>query len=312
MTVTSCSRPMKPGSRKAEFDEKYIAKYTETFQIITDNPRQGPRSIITQASLIGPDPIPFRFAPYYDDFSAYCRSVHVTDGTDGAEWWATVIWDNQLDTTRDFEDPTARPPIVRLRFAQFQKATEKDPAGNLITTSAGQPIIPAIEIDQSRPIITVERNEATFPANTAIAYQDAINNDTFYGADPGTAKMQNIDVGEEQLENDVRFRKVTYEIHFDRDGWESPILNRGTWFFDSSNNLVKLTHGEEPVLLDADGKLLNGNGTAFTSESDVEDEESDDDSDTKGPDDATYQTPKRYKRLDFGPLNLEYSLLPIS
>ena len=133
---------------------------------------------------------------------------------------------------------------------------------------------------------------------------DAINTDTFYGADPGCAKMANIDIGEEQFENNVRFRRTTYEIHFNRDGWEESFLNRGAKFLDENGNLVdfaSLGTGNDQALLKQDGTLLNGVGyVKLDSKNKI-----------KG-DQPNYLNPPRYKKLSFGALNLEYTLLPIS
>ncbi|HEY1603846.1 MAG TPA: hypothetical protein VGG64_29865 [Pirellulales bacterium] len=335
MGVLSCKILRGPGWRKASFDENYIAHYSEKYQIRVDDPTMGPRSVVVQASLVLPNPLPFRYAPYYDDFSALCRKVSVESGEEGKCWYATAEWDNAVDPNQNLQNPCDRPPKVSLKFAQFSRPIVRDKNGNLIATTAGQIILPALEIDDSRPVLTIERNEPTFPALTAIAYADAINTDEFYGAPPGTAKMQPPDIGDEQFENNVRFRVVRYEIHFNREGWEEPVLNRGTWFFDSSDNLIKLDAGMEPLLLKKDGTLLNGTGVPAPAvpepaeeeegdEDDVEsaelddqesgggtggaeDEESDDD-----PDEPYYLNPPRLKRMAFAPLDLYYSALPVT
>lgn len=304
MSVVNCNLDYGAGGDTCEVDDKFIRRHTRRWIVKTNSNYDTAYGVLTGASLTGPVPIPLIYARHPTDTLAFARKAKADRAEDPRKWFVTVEYDNQVDTSRNVENPIDRPPIVRLKFAQFQKPTPKDQDGNLICTTAGQPIIPAIEVDNSRPIITVERNEASFAAMTAIDYQDAISTDVFYGSDPGCAKMQNVDIGEERFENGVRFRTATYEIHFDRDGWQGPILNRGTKFYDSTGpnrKLVKVPSGGNPVMIKQDGTLLNGSGEVML----------DANNNVIG-DKPYYINPPRYKLRAFGALNLEYTLLPIT
>jgi len=298
MGVVSCKKDQQSGGQTFKINDKFERHYTIRYIILSDTVLGTSYEAYLGAVLHG---LPTPYTPHSYDPYAYTRNVSLDRAEDPRKWIAMVELDNCVDTSQNAENPIDRPPKIRQRFAQFQKPALKDADGNLIRTTAGQPIIPTIENDQSRPVITIERNEGVFRAITAVDYQDAISTDIVFGNDAGRAKMNTIDIGEEELQNNVRFRRHTYEIHFDDAGWEEPILNRGTWFFDTpGGNLIKLPSGQEPLLLKKDGTLLNGTGFVKL-----------DGSGNETGDKPYYLTPPRYKKRAFAPLNLEYSLLPI-
>src|SRR5262249_15878222 len=87
--------------------------------------------------------------------------------------------------------PLFKRPDVRWGFANFQRPgiwTIDNPS-RAIVNSAGEPFDPPVEIDDSRLVLTLVRNEPAFAPLTSLLYKDAINSDTFLGAAPGLAKI---------------------------------------------------------------------------------------------------------------------------
>jgi hypothetical protein len=147
-------------------------------------------------------------------------------------------------------------------------------------------------MDESRPVLTIKRNEPSFVGTLAIAYQDAVNTDSFAGANAGQCKIFNISAekhiepwGPEGAEEDVTYWSVTYEIHFRREGWHKDILDQGRYEIESGDKLKAIEDSEDrpvadPVLLDGSGKQLPAG------------------------EDPVFLPYHVYKRLPYAPLNL--------
>jgi hypothetical protein len=152
------------------------------------------------------------------------------DGDNPKLWVVRVEYDTEMP---EEEDPFDRPPEYSWTFAQFQKVAALDINGNAIVNSAGQYFDPPIEIDDSRPVLTIVRNEIYFNPAIAIAYQDAINSEWFFGFAPGVVKVANISAVS-QVEDDYPsagnkfyYWKVTYEFMMRRGGWTLQLLDQG-------------------------------------------------------------------------------------
>ncbi len=188
----------------------------------------------------------------------------------------TLQYESWLDSGGYELNPFMEPTRYSYAFAQFQKAIKRDIGNNYIKDSAGSMYNDIPTIDDSRPVITVKRNESSFPIGIATLYQDAVNTDvvringnTF---PVGTLKVQNITSGDPQTRQGIDFYAVTYTLEYRREGWAMLLIDEG--FFYLSGGVRKQavdpadnrTPSPTPVLLDgAGGRMAVGGTPTFLS-----------------------------------------------
>ena len=257
--------------RQASVDTKNVRNYTRTFRIITDSMLDGP----FQVTAI-PPPFPVLFGFYSDpaggiDLGALCNKITPRQTDEPFVWEVTCEFSSKIDNPEQAQDgsaqqnPLLRPPVVKWSMAKFQRPVDQDNDGSPIVNSAGERFDPPIEIDDSRPVLHISRNEATVDPSLIVQYQDAVNADTFFGCDPGTAKMDSI-CAESAFENGVFYWKFEYEIHFRFDGWAVQPLDQGYHHLVSGVPSVNRDPQSgnpypAPRLLDGAGNMLGSGGT---------------------------------------------------
>jgi hypothetical protein len=251
-------------------NEKNEREYTRLFQVITNSRTDGVSTVRTATG------IPRRGDVYAtsteSDLSAVCKSVNPVQDRDNPRVWEVRVTYGPSDIEDDevAENPLERPADISMSFAQFTRVCEKDINGKGIFNSAGYYFDPPPEIDDSRPVLVISRNEAAFNAALAMQYQDAVNSDSFFGASPGQAKIGTI-TSERVIENRFRYWRTTYEIHFRREGWKMAILDRGkrqkalngeegdVEYIQARNSSGQIMHGAyvtDAVPLDGQGREL--------------------------------------------------------
>lgn len=247
-------------TRSAETNEKFQRSYTRTFQVITSNPRTGPAVVREAVDIAVGDA--YVTDTEYDDY-AYClnKSASCTS-EDGKQWTVTLSYGPAPDpNTNDSENPLEQPYEISWSFAQFERPAEQTINGEPIVNVVGDPFSTAIMRDDSRPVLSITRNEAFFPAGLAYLLRDCVNSDTFMGAGQGQAKVSNISSVRQYSPTFGFYWKTSYEFTFDAGGYDKQILNQGLREKDQSTGQIKniLSQGvpiTEPVLLDQMGREL--------------------------------------------------------
>ncbi len=236
-------------------DEKGQRSYTRKFEVITSG-------LADAYSVKQATGIPRRGDVLLTDTDARVKSVAPEQNDDNPYLWiVTVEYDTTTNPEQE-ENPLDRPAEVTWSFTQFQRIAEKDVNGEALLNSAGYYFDPPPEIDDSRPVLTITRNEPAFNASQAIDYQDAVNSDSFLGFEPYQAKVANI-TATRQFEK-VWYWKVTYEFHFRREQWTLEILDQGRWRAgrkairqkNEAGTEIPGTHVTDPVPLDGNGEPL--------------------------------------------------------
>lgn len=147
------------------------------------------------------------------------------------------------------ENPTARRPVVSYATQKYQKAAVKGlkpgaqpPDFSPIVNSAGDHY-EAAEIDDSRMVLTIQRNETTGQYDPVYlnTFHDTVNSKVFYDFDPGEVKFDSFKATS-QHENGVTFWEVTYEFHVRQN---YVIANGGV-------EEVETVPGQEPEVRDID------------------------------------------------------------
>ncbi|MEX1040186.1 MAG: hypothetical protein WDZ51_06135 [Pirellulaceae bacterium] len=256
MTVIS-SKPLKQ-SRSFEVDENNNRTYNVTYQVITDSTSDGALLVANAPGIsIG---TPYNTGTEADPL-AVCIGISsecVVD--DGKQWHVSF----EFGKMENEENPLNEPAEVEWSFAaQHKRLTDTDYQGNAIVNTAKDPFAEAIEIDDSRPILRVTRNEANFPLDLAYQYKDAINATPFFGAQPHSVKVVSISSRRIFDQTYGYYWQTSYEFAFDPSGWDKLILNQGMKEIVTINDKKIKRHirlqGEkitEPELLNEEGQYL--------------------------------------------------------
>lgn len=258
--------------RTASIDKAGVRTYSEQYQVISDT--QIPPTAARNAVGIS------RFDAYAFDPAAKCVSITCAQKSGDEQ---SKIWTVTYEYTTELEDVTAVPTE---REYEYQWSTEKwtqpvdfdingDPVVNTINDFFAEPI----EREQSRPILTVTRNEAaaTDIAALKLAYEDRVNDDTFIGAPARSVRLTDISASSQKDtlpdESTVVYWRVSYTFMFKLDeyGWDIKVLNNGFHCIDDEISAddyspCKTADGQssgEYMLLAEDGTRLEPDGTPF-------------------------------------------------
>lgn len=218
--------------------------YRRTFLVITDTKTDGPQAILNAEDL--PRHLDAYSVVGQVDNGALavgvtCRQLPKTP----LHWEVTVIYESDIGDKDKLEqgggadggvnigDPLLEPAVVTFGFEVFRIVATEDVGGPdpiALVSSSEQPFEPPLMIDDSRPVLTVERNERAFDPLQAIQFKDTVNRDAFLGAEAETVKVKGITaVKQFQPANpDVAFWRVVYIFLFKREGWRLRPLDTGT------------------------------------------------------------------------------------
>jgi hypothetical protein len=223
------------------------------------------------------------------DANAYCNKLDVKCVAGWKEWTVTAHYSTErvLNAVA-----TSDPARITWETEQFQRVAIADKDDNAITNSAGEYFDPMPTIDDSRRVVTVEKNLTTVPT-WILDYQDAVNSDTFtidgVSITAGKAKMQRVSVGPVERRNTTAFRNVRFTIALQRDGWDLSLLDIGYTQKNATDpdkrEQITMDDGTDPKL----PFLLDGNGRKL---------------DNPSPTTAVYRTFAVYKTRAFSTLPL--------
>lgn len=244
-----------PSGRSAQ-NTKGARTYVRKFKLRTTSQTDGPFAVGSNASL------PIIGNAHPEDANAFCIGLQVENTNPWAGWTVTA---NYSDERTIDDTPTDDAASISWGSEQFQKPAVFDLSGKLIVNSAGDPFDPPAMMDDSRRVVTVEKNLTVVPS-WILDYQDAVNSDVFsvdgISIGVGRAKMQNVTVSPRQRRNGTTFRTVTFTIHLQRDGWLLDILDAGfrEKVSGGRRNIKNNGDGESPtapVPLDGNGQPID-------------------------------------------------------
>jgi hypothetical protein len=254
--------------RTGSLDDAFKREYVRIFSVKVDSIYDGPQVILSATG------VPRIWDPYVTatdaDLGALCKKLDPRQTDTRNLWELQADYSSEVkEQSQQAQNPLDRPAEIEWSFAKYQKAVDRDIYGKAIRNSAGLPFDPPPEIDEGRPILTINRNEATFNFANAYAYQDAVNQDTFFGAPPGGFRVNNIR-GRRQYENGLSFWAVTYEFEYRGETWFYRPMDRGKTQVDPADGkLVAIAdkYGQpvtEPVPLDGHGQPLSEAATTIS------------------------------------------------
>ena len=243
-------------------NDRGVRTYTRVFRLTTSSQTDNAFTVGSNGSL------PVIGNTFPSDGNAYCTNLDVQCVRGWRIWDVTATYSTErvLSST-----PTSDPTYITWDTEQFQKPATQDKDGKGVVNSAGDPFIPAEQMDDSRRVVTVQKNLANVPT-WILSYQDAVNSDTFTidgrSIAIGEAKMQRVSVGPPEIRNGTTFRQVTFVIALRRDGWAYKLLDQGFNEKDPAAATKRkpiYINGHlpsSPVLLDGTGKAQTDPKTA--------------------------------------------------
>ena len=220
MAIVSCDEMLgQDGGR----NEKNEGEYTRKFRVIVGNHLDNAVTILAYAGI---PRIGDMYATMGGDVdpAAVCKEVRAAQDDDAWKIWEVeakfgkATEDTQSQTPQQIQNPLKRPADIGWGFSRHSRSLFRDVDNKPVLNSAGDFFDPPPEIDDSRPVLTISRNEGGFDASRAIEYQDAVNSDSFFGFSPGQVKVASIS-SQRQIENNIVFWKTTYEFEMRQDKW---------------------------------------------------------------------------------------------
>lgn len=289
------------GGRSGSRDSKGLNVWNAMYRVQTDDPFDGPEVVANASAL------PALYSRYTiptlndSDPNALLTSRKPREEGDSRKSWV-VTCEYRNDAIEDLEDPDN--PLLdadkfSFGFEQFQTIARQSLFdGKRLLNSVDEVFTPPPEVDQSRPVFRVVRNEAII--NTAFWSDmlDSVNIATWKGLAPRTVKFQSITSGEIQRRNDIDFYTVNYEFHVNPETWDLRILNQARRFWDPilpASGTLKLTAGEEPITIFVKNNAIVGKGTTVSTDASFYD-----DKDSAGAT-VVYMRYRYYKERDFNP-----------
>jgi len=290
---------VKPGGWGGQAQSKdWIRRYSLVYTIRTDDPGDGPM-------IVGDCPGLPRRGAYYQfgnerDVGAILKTRTPTQLNNQKQWWQVAdSYDSQQDD-EDPEDPQEnpllRPPKRRISFEREDKYVPRDKDDKPYVNSAGEPYArETVMTPNSLMVLTITRNEAALPIAVGEEWQDAVNENAFYGRPRDAWWLADLGA-EDGWENGVYFWATFYKLVYKKDLWiPSEELDRGTYYWEAGT--FDIAKKRAPV---------DGTGLASTSEihlNGLGDKLPAADIDAGN---FKYREFRKYDRKDFNALNLEW------
>ncbi len=243
-----------PGGRSASWSGQGGRQYTQQLRIITDGATVGPKAVMQSLNFRNGTPYwhPLVLSRTEEDKACFIQSLDVKEeGEDGKQWVATISygpfsWGEQGGAGDEgILDPFKVPPKVRFDDAKFDTAAVYDTqTGKPILNTVGDPFIPPLKKEETRPILTIVRNEPVYDINWVQQFKDHVNADTFLGFAPNSVKCASITAEQEYHADFGYYYVVSYTFEL------RPVL------FSDADSLgrgggVQLTNGFTERVLNA-------------------------------------------------------------
>lgn len=262
-TVVSCEEVKAARSARWEVDTSKGSirrSYSRQFLVTTDSPKVGAYAVILALGIA----IGQRYElgapgdPWHEsDSLSWCNGISVQQSAEcGQSWTATVEYGwFEID-----ENPLDADEEVEWDLNAYERTVDQDTAGDAILNTAGDPFDPPVMRDDSRPVLTIVKNEADFDPSLTYEYRDTVNLYTFFGAPPRTVKLKSRK-GRKIKDSRVSggsYWQVTYVFEFDAATFDKVILNAGLRQLVSGEQKQIFVDGvpaSAPQLLDSAGVL---------------------------------------------------------
>lgn len=246
MSVISYGR--EPGYPKSKFTvvkHNVVTTHQDRYRVLVDNEND----VGQQISLN----LPFYPGQFFEDGS-YSRLKELALSRDSKNrllWYTDLSYEPMDDT--EAEDQNKPPDLRKAEWAWDFETQDllwlRDcDTGEPLMNSADEPF--EVTSPFPIPVLTIEKFQESFDPSTIVEYVCTRNSEEFWGAPAGCALLSGIRDRRDTtvVWNGQAYRRVTYTIKFRVpsipgviDGWKEYIMDRGTFYFDSSQNKQNFT-----------------------------------------------------------------------
>ena len=229
---------------------QHIREYTVVYRCQTTIESDGPYTVLTGLPTLG--------SAHPQDSGALLKDIQVNQSSsEPFVFVANLTYSSAVDPTEITEDPLLRPYEYSYNVEAVTKVVEKDKDGAPIMNSAKERFDdPPVEEEEYRLVVSVTRNESTYPLTTLTNYQGRVNSFAWNGGDARTWLLRNISANR-VVEQQTVYYRVSYEFVYNGNTWDRYILDRG---------FSTLSGGNRKQILDSQGipiskpHLLDGSG----------------------------------------------------
>lgn len=266
MGVLSSNRTFTGAS--TDVDENSARTHSLKWNVKVDSQTMTGVEVLVSARGSTPDPVPDLYDPMPGDSVSRCKGLSAKQSAATPLLWEVEAkYDSKYTPiAKQSDNPNQRPAIYTIEFQQFQKVLQTDINSRQICNTLQQTLVPAVEVEDSRPILVIQKNFSSLSQVIAfmLEYKDAINDRPFYGAARHQAKIKSITAAQAQFENGFSFIPVTMRIEFKGQGdtWDRVLLNTAMRFYRNAADflagrpLTDMLDGvrvSEPVPIDENG-----------------------------------------------------------
>ena len=272
-----CRRTPRP--TKWRRNKAGVTTHRRVFVVRVDNKQDGEPIVLAAPGL------PQMFDGYQTDTDIDLASIVINRRAkqigDSLVWEVDIAYSSAQEPGAQSDqpenaDPLDLQPIIRIGYETFQVPIPGEinfdagvgdpPFAGAILNSVRESFDPPPMKDESRPILTITINLPEFPSAEVLPYQDAVNNDVFFGAVPRQLKMMGGPTTTGRTKSTgggvtVFYFPVTYTMAFKRDLWDLQLLDQGTFFIEEITGVKRsfLTNDGIPYigLLDGTGGKLD-------------------------------------------------------
>ncbi|MGN6545644.1 MAG: hypothetical protein ACTHK7_11390, partial [Aureliella sp.] len=210
-------------------EDKEGPRYDLVYWVKVDSTDEGPATVRSYVGWSYGDVYTFG-----SETDSLARATSITEkpiGTSRYEWEVTVSFTRppKEDSGQASENPLADPIQIEWGYEDRQIAVERDVNGTWICNAAQDRYDEIIYADDFRRLVTITRNEATFPKALADALSNKLNAAVWNGYAAKTVKLKPITASRAYNQAIGLYWVVRYEFQFAPIGgdWKRYILNAG-------------------------------------------------------------------------------------
>lgn len=249
MAVVSIT-PIRGGESEHGADER---RYLQNYLIVCDSDTDDHLTIRTSAEFLALTQGHYVGRDGAEDEGAFLERGRLRNKEDLPAHWEfeaefSTFGGETSDPNNPDNNPLLEPPEVHFgwreakeplkakydltQFTQidFTKATLG------VMNSARELFNPPPEIDAPRQVVRITRNEAFLDPIVVWYYSQTLNYVEFWNAPQGHLLMIPI-TADRQFKTGRFYWKVTYEMHFKKDGWEPRLLDHGSYYWDGGYDI---------------------------------------------------------------------------
>ena len=236
-------------NRSGEHNSQYQKTYSVQYRLLTNDPLDGPSVVVNHSEL------PALYDTYDfgndSDSNVYLISKSPREESDGSfKTWVVTCEYSNAPPVELASNPLSELPKISMSMDQFSQVARVDVDGEWIRNTAQLAFTPPPDIDLSRPVLAVVRNESFIDLNKAADFSNAVNQAAWKGMPPRTVKCRALNYSVIQQRSGVQYTEATYEFHLFDQTWDLFILNQSIKYKDETTGIyITMLPGEEPITI---------------------------------------------------------------